>query len=197
MNNTQNFYKRSFIVKFGKTILLFLENILPTKVNERFTNFVIRFYRYLLRKLYLRHWLFNKILGKYKDAQRAMLIYRVMPYSLVGSSGLEHTHDITEKVEEKNLIGDVVECGVAQGGSAALMAIVSSNFGSSRKFWFFDSYEGLPNPTEQDFEDDGQTGKHVRNLTEGSCLGTYDEVEDLLLNKFKLNSENISLTMSH
>jgi O-methyltransferase len=45
--------------------------------------------------------------------------------------------------------GDIVECGVWNGGSLALLA---SAMGGTRDAWAFDSFEGLPEPTEKDPE---------------------------------------------
>ncbi len=43
--------------------------------------------------------------------------------------------------------GAFVKCGVARGGSLALMSLVS---GGKRQVWGFDSFEGMPKLTEED-----------------------------------------------
>ncbi len=47
-----------------------------------------------------------------------------------------------------SLEGDICEFGVAQGYTSALMAHSIRN--SDKKVWLFDSFEGLPSPTEKD-----------------------------------------------
>ena len=48
-------------------------------------------------------------------------------------------------LDKREVAGDVVECGVWNGGSCALMATVTD-----RKIWMFDSFEGLPKPGAKD-----------------------------------------------
>ncbi|MHB8469961.1 MAG: TylF/MycF/NovP-related O-methyltransferase [Gaiellaceae bacterium] len=47
--------------------------------------------------------------------------------------------------------GDVVECGVANGGGLAALAALVRSSGRRRRLVGFDSWEGLPEPTAQDF----------------------------------------------
>jgi predicted O-methyltransferase YrrM len=51
-------------------------------------------------------------------------------------------------LEAKDIQGDMVECGVAHGGSAAMMALTMSK--PVRRLWMFDTFEGLPAPGEAD-----------------------------------------------
>jgi hypothetical protein len=134
----------------------------------------------------------NALRGNSAAAARAAAIIEVMPYSLVGTGGLEATYDAVASIEEGSITGALVECGVAQGGSAALMATTSATYGKHRPVWLFDSYEGLPDPTAEDFVE-GKTGRHVRPLPRGSCLGTYEEVDALLFSKFHLDRRDIHM----
>jgi hypothetical protein len=76
-------------------------------------------------------------------------------------------------VVSRDIAGDVVECGSAQGGSAALMALALRQLKSRRRLWLFDTFEGLPAPTSKDpdFE--------LADLFTGTCVGTLDEVRGL------------------
>jgi len=47
-------------------------------------------------------------------------------------------------VVENRIEGDVVECGVARGGSSALMALVLRALSSDKSVWAFDTFEGIP-----------------------------------------------------
>lgn len=46
--------------------------------------------------------------------------------------------------------GDICEFGVAQGATSALVANELVHHGGSRSLWLFDSFQGLPAPTEGD-----------------------------------------------
>jgi hypothetical protein len=72
-------------------------------------------------------------------------------------------------VEENNIAGDIVECGVARGGSAAMMALTLN--GRSRRLWMFDTFAGLPEPSQENPD------HHIAALYTGTCRGSLDEVQ--------------------
>lgn len=76
-------------------------------------------------------------------------------------------------VVRHNVVGDLVECGCARGGSAALMGLALRQFGAHRRLWLFDTFEGLPAPTsdDPDFE--------IADLFTGTCFGDIAEVREL------------------
>jgi O-methyltransferase len=83
----------------------------------------------------------------------AQLIWKVKPrYTMVTNKNLVCLFDLVQQINRSNIPGDVIECGVWNGGSSAVMA--SSHYMSSsqpkRTFWLFDSFSGLPEPSEKD-----------------------------------------------
>lgn len=50
--------------------------------------------------------------------------------------------------ESLKVEGDIVECGCYKGGNAILMALKLKELGVKRKIVLFDSFEGLPEPSE-------------------------------------------------
>jgi hypothetical protein len=56
-----------------------------------------------------------------------------------------HLFDLVAEVE-----GDVVECGVGQGQSLAMLASLVRSDRTQRHIWGFDSWEGLPAPSRED-----------------------------------------------
>ncbi len=103
----------------------------------------------------------------------ASLYRQVRTVTMCSQARLRGLYDAVRYVASKDIPGDVVECGSAQGGSAALMALTLHRLGARRKLWMFDTFEGLPAPTSQDpdFE--------LANLFTGTCVGTLDEVREL------------------
>lgn len=68
--------------------------------------------------------------------------------------------------------GDIVECGVFNGGSAAVMAYAGVRLSSVRRdMWLFDSFDGLPEPGERDHAD---AWRWI-----GECRGDPQKVERL------------------
>lgn len=103
----------------------------------------------------------------------ASLYRRVRTFTMCSQARLRGLYDAMRHVVSKDIPGDVVECGSAQGGSAALMALTLRQLGARRKLWLFDTFEGLPAPTSQDpdFE--------FADLFTGTCVGTLGEVREL------------------
>lgn len=175
-----------------KPALRFLERVLPGRAFNRFYASTFPVYKGFVRAGY---WLSNVLTFKFLDAERwarVKRVHAVMPYSLVGAGGLEATDRAAQNVNRAGVEGDFAELGVARGGCASLLGMSAFEKGApARKLWLFDSYEGLPEPGEQDFVASGDTGDHVRPLPKGSCFGALEEVRWLTLEKFGLPEDRI------
>ena len=177
------------LVRLKKTLkwcVLLMQKMLPEKVFDACYSIGFPAYKTVVRYLYL---LAGIVLYGFSSSNKWRMvkkIFSIMPYTLVGIGGLEATYQAATDLNRRHIPGDFVELGVARGGCAALMGITL--FDSympdrhDRKLWLFDSYEGLPDPTEEDFSSswDRSTGDHVRPLPKGSCLGTLEEVKRLM-----------------
>jgi hypothetical protein len=182
------------IKKAGKVILRSLRHVLPERVYVRTYDYLFLIYKYIAWKLYSlkRYWCAFR--GDRHGERMVADIARIMPYTLVGVGGLEATYKLSERVIDQSLPGSFVELGVARGGCAAMMAGVAfREQGSNRVVWLFDSFEGLPDPTEADFVPGkgDLTGEHVRPLTKGACLGTEEEVQHLFFEEFGFSKERV------
>jgi hypothetical protein len=91
--------------------------------------------------------------GKFAELYRT-----VHPYTMCGPARLRGLYKAVRYVVEKEVPGDVVECGVAFGGSAALLGLTLKSLRANRKIWAFDTFEGLPAPTEADPDYDDAIG---------------------------------------
>ncbi|MCB0416386.1 MAG: hypothetical protein KDD39_01970 [Bdellovibrionales bacterium] len=67
---------------------------------------------------------------------------------LVGNPVIEAFYILNYLHLSLKVAGDVCEFGVAEGTNSALMA--NELLRSNRKLWLFDSFQGLPKPTEKD-----------------------------------------------
>lgn len=101
-------------------------------------------------------------------------LYRqIRMYTMCSNARLRGLYNGVKYVVKNNIAGDVVECGCALGGSAALIALTLREIGSSRDLWLFDTFEGLPAPTSEDPD------YEIANLFTGTCLATLQEVRKL------------------
>ena len=189
----KNPYYHPSVVTVGlKRMILATKGVLPRKVYAAIFDVAFLGYRAILRWGYGIRIPLAFLSAERTRGARAAAVFRVMPFSLVGSAGLEATYNAAIALETAGITGSFVECGVAQGGCAALMASLAMSAGDTRAIWLFDSFEGLPEPTKEDF-DGGATGTHLRELPRGSCLGTEEEVSHLLFNRFRLSRARITL----
>jgi len=101
------------------------------------------------------------------------LYRRVRGHTVCSVARLRGLHEGVKYVVGKHVEGDVVECGCARGGSAALMALSLRQSGERRTLWLFDTFEGLPAPTADDPD------YEIAELFTGSCLGRLEEVREL------------------
>jgi len=63
------------------------------------------------------------------------------------------------RVIKDNVDGDVVEMGCYEGGSAVAMQEVLAKFGYPKGLWLYDSFEGLPEKTNEDESSAGESFK--------------------------------------
>jgi O-methyltransferase len=179
-----------------KGIVKLVGAILSQKHFDAFYGLLFPKYKSIVRSLYY----FKGLLGYFRTRNEetwdmAKNIHRVMPYTLVGIGGLEVSYKLAKLMNSNKIGGDFIELGVARGGCAALLASVAFEefVAVKRTLWLFDSFEGLPEPTKDDFDtNQGKgTGNHIRPLPQGSCLGTLEEVQNLLFYNFSFSQEKI------
>ena len=86
----------------------------------------------------------------------ARLVMQVKPrYTMVKNASLENLYRLVQTANAQGLAGDIVECGVWNGGSAAIMGAAcceDPRYASARRIWLFDSFQGLPAPGTRDGE---------------------------------------------
>lgn len=123
------------------------------------------------------------------NVERIRLFIKTRENTMVTPNRLNNLFELAEHCEEKNISGSFVECGVWKGGSAAVMAYVAKKYHSKRKFWLFDSFAGLPEPTKKD-------GLSARRYAAGKiegklepineCVASVEEVK-MLFNQLGIN----------
>ena len=114
------------------------------------------------------------------------LILAVQPYTMITYPRLSKLYEKATYLERKKINGSFVECGVCKGGSAGIITSVAKH-NKNRHIWLFDSWQGLPEPSQDDISYRREKGQ------KGLCLGYEENVKELLFKKLKLSDNNIHL----
>ena len=76
---------------------------------------------------------------------------KIKPYTMVGVDRLLALYTNAKLICVAGTSGNFVECGVAGGGSSALLAFVIKRYSKTQRILFaFDTFEGLPSPGAED-----------------------------------------------
>jgi hypothetical protein len=110
------------------------------------SRFIVALYRWLR--------FFRGINGKdlwslVRDIAKTKLILTVKPYTMLAYPRLSTLYKLASRFERGGVSGSFIECGVCNGGSAAVIAAAARD-NDNRHIWLFDSWEGLPEPGERD-----------------------------------------------
>lgn len=90
-------------------------------------------------------------LPKHFDDDKRRTIARVRDWTMTTPLKLSALIEATRYVVCHHVPGDVVECGVWRGGSMQAVALTLLSGGdTSRELHLFDTFEGMPPPTEED-----------------------------------------------
>jgi hypothetical protein len=110
------------------------------------------------------------------ESEFAELLQAVRPYTMLSEARLHSLYQRAKTVCQRNIPGNFAECGVAAGGSSALLAAVISRHSSSpRRLYSFDTFEGMPPATLEDTHQ----GQHAENSGWGT--GTCAAPEQSLM----------------
>ena len=125
-----------------------------------------------------------------KPLRLAALILQLIPkYTKVSVKRLINLYRLVQKVNQLNLPGDIVECGVWNGGSAAIMGVADRDdetSGKVRQLWLFDSFRGLPPPSNKD-------GKQAKAAYfSGWCQGEPEKVKQIF-RRFRLSLQHVNM----
>jgi hypothetical protein len=96
------------------------------------------------------------------DAEAKQIIRRVKPWTMTNPTRLFALIVATRYVAAHGIPGDYVECGVWRGGSTQAAALAFLECGvSDRDLHLFDTFEGMPEPTERDRHHGGRLASEM------------------------------------
>jgi O-methyltransferase len=121
------------------------------------------------------------------DEETKTIVRRVRNFTMTSDERLFVLCEAVRYLAAGHVPGDIVECGVWKGGSmmAAAMALLAIR-DTSRDLYLFDTFEGMPKPSEHDIDFAGVSELEIRThyrqcpLTAPARAG-HDEVRRAML----------------
>jgi O-methyltransferase len=93
--------------------------------------------------------------------------------TMVSAEHLKYLEIIIKEVNDKNILGDIVECGVWKGGCSMWMMICQKNHNMLRNFYLYDTFDGMTFP---DSNKDAKEAVELYNkITKGIYERNYDK----------------------
>ena len=131
------------------------------------------------------------VAGQIANKEFQEIFHLIRPFTMLSEERLYSIFSLTKRVCIENIMGNFVECGVAAGGSTVLLAYIIKKYSkNSRYLYAFDSFEGMPEPTEYD-KHNGQDAETIGWGT-GTCAAPEAVVRELCV---KFNVSDIVRTV--
>lgn len=115
-----------------------------------------------------------------KDSVFMDLFEQVKPYTMTSLEAVFALYTSVNYVLDREIPGDILECGVWRGGSALLAALImKARNVSDRKLYLYDTFQGMPTPTEFDVDKYGRTGFEMMEQYGDDIGWCYASLEDV------------------
>src|SRR5713226_1204951 len=92
----------------------------------------------------------SPLAGIWDQLQDKRITKTVRPYTLVSPQRIQNLCRLARRIEREHIPGDVMECGVCNGGTAAVLARFATHSTLNRTVWLLDSFQGMPEITPED-----------------------------------------------
>jgi O-methyltransferase len=117
------------------------------------------------------------------DTEAVATITAVKPWTMTSPEKLNALILAVRHVVKHEIPGDIVECGVWRGGSMQATARTLLEAGdTSRDLYLFDTFEGMPPPTEEDRRHDGKSAAELLAANERTsgvwAVASLEDVQD-------------------
>lgn len=122
------------------------------------------------------------------DTNNIDIIKTVQPFTMIGANRILAQLEAVSYIEQYNIPGDIVECGVWAGGSMMSLALKLKQLGNeTRSLYLYDTYEGMTVPTEHDVDLAGRKAVDIFNtqqnngVTANWCCADINTVQQNML----------------
>jgi O-methyltransferase len=126
--------------------------------------------------------------GDVSDLSKAEreIVNAVKPFTLTSTERIAALLNAVAYISSRSVEGNIVECGVWRGGSMMATALALLRQGDTkRELYLYDTFEGMPPPTEVDKLTDGKTAANLlareKPGTGVWCYAGLEEVERNLI----------------
>lgn len=106
----------------------------------------------------------SNVLPKDFEQDHTNIFKKVQPYTMTSPERIFALIEAVKYISKHNIEGDIVECGVWKGGSMLAVAETLINQQvSNRQLYLYDTFEGMPAPTEHDKDFTGNDADAILN----------------------------------
>lgn len=127
------------------------------------------------------------------DKAHAETYDKVKDFTMTSSQRIVSLCNAVDYLEKNNIEGDLVECGVWKGGSimAAIDTLLKYN-STKRSIYLYDTFEGMPLPTEHDIKKGGISGAGLsaeeiyKNSGPDDLVWCYSSLDEVKQNVAKM-----------
>jgi O-methyltransferase len=116
----------------------------------------------------------SRMLSQFEEKRLTKII---LPYTLVSPERARNLYRLAYGIERERIPGDVLECGVCNGGTAAILASSATRSPLQRTVWLLDSFQGMPDVTP---EDGVAVGGRTAESHVGQEVGSCERVKEVL-----------------
>ncbi len=112
------------------------------------------------------------------DPEFETILKKIRPYTMLSTERLYSLYSKAKDICQNDIPGNFAECGVARGGSSALLAWVIKNYSKrERNIYSFDTFEGMPEPTNEDVS--GGVMANDTGWGTGTCAAPMESLREV------------------
>jgi O-methyltransferase len=105
-------------------------------------------------------------------------IYEISrPYTMTSRERMKRLYESVVYINEKDIEGSFVECGVYKGGSVMNMALTQLNYNRKVHIYLYDTFEGMTPQTEHDVNHMGVPAARILKNPSKMCVCSLEDVK--------------------
>lgn len=99
------------------------------------------------------------------------------PYTITSMEKMKKLYESVVYINENNIDGSFVECGVYKGGSVMNMALTQLNYAKLVHLYLYDTFEGMTPHGDYDVNFRGETASRILKNPSKKCICSLEEVK--------------------